>query len=42
MTTDGALVVVGGTRAIGLEIARHCAEAGDRVVVSGRQRDAYR
>lgn len=33
---DGAVVVVGGTRAIGLEIARHYVEAGHEVVVTGR------
>jgi NAD(P)-dependent dehydrogenase (short-subunit alcohol dehydrogenase family) len=38
MTTDGAVVVVGGTRAIGLEIARHYAEEGSPVVISGRSR----
>jgi NAD(P)-dependent dehydrogenase (short-subunit alcohol dehydrogenase family) len=40
MTTDGAVVVVGGTRAIGLEIARHYAEAGSRVVITGRSRES--
>ena len=40
MTTDGAVVVVGGTRAIGLEIARHYAEAGSPVVITGRSRDS--
>ena len=39
MTTDGAVVVVGGTRAIGLEIARHYAEAGSPVVITGQSRD---
>jgi NAD(P)-dependent dehydrogenase (short-subunit alcohol dehydrogenase family) len=36
MPTDGCVVVVGGTRAIGLEIARHYAERGDTVVLTGR------
>ncbi|MEA2548164.1 MAG: hypothetical protein QOI00_487 [Chloroflexota bacterium] len=36
MTDDGAVVVVGGTRAIGLEIARHYVEAGRQVVLTGR------
>jgi NAD(P)-dependent dehydrogenase (short-subunit alcohol dehydrogenase family) len=40
MTSDGAVVVVGGTRAIGLEIARHYAEAGSRVVITGRSRES--
>jgi NAD(P)-dependent dehydrogenase (short-subunit alcohol dehydrogenase family) len=36
---DGAVVVVGGTRAIGLELARHYADRGDRVVITGRDGD---
>ena len=36
MADQGAVVVVGGTRAIGLEIARHYAEAGRDVVLTGR------
>ena len=36
MTADGAVVVVGGTRAIGLEIARRYAERGYPVVLTGR------
>jgi NAD(P)-dependent dehydrogenase (short-subunit alcohol dehydrogenase family) len=40
MTSEGAVVVVGGTRAIGLEIARHYAEAGSRVVITGRSRES--
>ena len=40
MTTEGAVVVVGGTRAIGLQIARHYAEAGSPVVITGRSRDS--
>ncbi|HUQ78143.1 MAG TPA: SDR family oxidoreductase [Patescibacteria group bacterium] len=34
--SEGAVVIVGGTRAIGLELARHYAERGDQVVISGR------
>ena len=40
MTSDGAVVVVGGTRAIGLEVARHYAEAGSPVVITGRSRES--
>jgi NAD(P)-dependent dehydrogenase (short-subunit alcohol dehydrogenase family) len=40
MTTEGAVVVVGGTRAIGLEIARHYAASGSQVVISGRSQDS--
>jgi NAD(P)-dependent dehydrogenase (short-subunit alcohol dehydrogenase family) len=36
---DGAVVVVGGTRAIGLEIARHYVESGHDVVISGRTQE---
>jgi NAD(P)-dependent dehydrogenase (short-subunit alcohol dehydrogenase family) len=38
MTAEGrgAVVVVGGTRAIGLEIVRHFAERGEEVVLTGR------
>ena len=36
MSSDGAVVVVGGTRGIGLEIVRHYAEAGREVVLHGR------
>jgi NAD(P)-dependent dehydrogenase (short-subunit alcohol dehydrogenase family) len=36
MSGDGSVVVVGGTRAIGLEIVRHYASAGRDVVVTGR------
>lgn len=39
MTDDGAVVVVGGTRAIGLEIARHYVDAGRAVVLTGRTQD---
>jgi NAD(P)-dependent dehydrogenase (short-subunit alcohol dehydrogenase family) len=36
MPGTGAVVVVGGTRAIGLEIVRHYLDAGDEVVLTGR------
>lgn len=36
MSSDGAVVVVGGTRAIGLEIVKHYAAAGREVVLTGR------
>jgi len=36
MSGDGAVVVVGGTRAIGLEIVKHYAAAGQKVVLTGR------
>lgn len=36
MSEQGSVVVVGGTRAIGLEIARHYAGRDDPVVVTGR------
>ena len=37
--SDGAVVVVGGTRAIGLEIARHYVQEGASVVLTGRDQD---
>ena len=37
MTSNGAVVVVGATRAIGLEIARHYANAGEDVILTGRE-----
>jgi NAD(P)-dependent dehydrogenase (short-subunit alcohol dehydrogenase family) len=37
--TEGSIVVVGGTRAIGLEIVRHYVEAGEEVVLTGRDQD---
>lgn len=37
--SDGAVVVVGGTRAIGLEIARHYANAGRQVILTGQSQD---
>ena len=36
MSSDGAVVVVGGTRAIGLEVVRHYAAAGREVILTGR------
>ena len=39
MDGHGATVVVGGTRAIGFEVARHYASAGDPVVITGRDPD---
>jgi len=36
MAAQGAVVVVGGTRAIGLEIVRHYANEGRTVVLTGR------
>jgi NAD(P)-dependent dehydrogenase (short-subunit alcohol dehydrogenase family) len=36
MSSGGAVVVVGGTRAIGLEIARHYATHGRTVILTGR------
>lgn len=39
MTSDGLVVVVGGTRAIGKEIARHYAQRGDDVLLTGRDPD---
>ncbi len=36
---DGAVVIVGGTRAIGLELARHYVESGHEVVISGRTKE---
>jgi NAD(P)-dependent dehydrogenase (short-subunit alcohol dehydrogenase family) len=36
MSGNGSVLIVGGTRAIGLELARHYAARGDEVVISGR------
>ena len=36
MADDGAVVVVGGTRAIGLELVKHFAQRGDQVVLTGQ------
>jgi NAD(P)-dependent dehydrogenase (short-subunit alcohol dehydrogenase family) len=38
MPEPGAVVVVGGTRGLGLEVARHYANQGREVVLSGRDR----
>jgi NAD(P)-dependent dehydrogenase (short-subunit alcohol dehydrogenase family) len=39
MNAAGSVVIVGGTRAIGLELARHYAERGDDVVLTGQTPD---
>jgi NAD(P)-dependent dehydrogenase (short-subunit alcohol dehydrogenase family) len=39
MPDDGSVVIVGGTRGIGLEVARHYAGRGRQVVVTGRDAD---
>jgi len=39
MPDQGAVVVVGGTRAIGFEIAKHYAETGHEVVLTGQSRE---
>jgi NAD(P)-dependent dehydrogenase (short-subunit alcohol dehydrogenase family) len=36
MTDSGAVLIVGSTRGIGLEIARHFADRGDDVILTGR------
>ncbi len=36
MSNEGAVVVVGGTRAIGLELVRHYADKGDDVILTGQ------
>lgn len=36
---DGTILVVGGTGGIGREVARHYADAGDDVVITGRDLD---
>jgi NAD(P)-dependent dehydrogenase (short-subunit alcohol dehydrogenase family) len=36
MSSDGSVVVVGGTRAIGLELVRHYADLGRKVVLTGQ------
>jgi len=36
MSSEGAVVVVGGTRAIGLELVRHYANLGHEVVLTGQ------
>jgi NAD(P)-dependent dehydrogenase (short-subunit alcohol dehydrogenase family) len=39
MADQGCVVVIGGTTGLGKEIARHYAEQGDEVVISGRDRE---
>jgi len=39
MSDDGAVVVVGGTRAIGRELVRHYVERGRQVVLTGQSAD---
>jgi NAD(P)-dependent dehydrogenase (short-subunit alcohol dehydrogenase family) len=39
MSTEGAVVIVGGTRAIGLELVRHYVAAGHDVVLTGQSPD---
>jgi NAD(P)-dependent dehydrogenase (short-subunit alcohol dehydrogenase family) len=36
MSSDGAVVIVGGTRAIGLELVRHYVDAGRNVTLTGQ------
>jgi NAD(P)-dependent dehydrogenase (short-subunit alcohol dehydrogenase family) len=36
MSNDGAVIVIGGTRGIGLELVRHYVDAGREVVLHGR------
>jgi NAD(P)-dependent dehydrogenase (short-subunit alcohol dehydrogenase family) len=40
MSNEGAVVVVGGTRAIGLEIVKHYAGRGEEVVLTGQSQDS--
>ena len=40
MTGNGAVVVVGGTRAIGLELVRHFLDRGDEVWLTGQSEDS--
>ena len=39
MAEDGAVVVVGGTRAIGLEMVKHYAAQGREVVLTGEHQE---
>ena len=39
MPDDGAVVVVGGTRAIGFELVKHYAAQGREVVLTGQSPD---
>ena len=38
---DGSVVVVGGTAGLGLEVARHYAAAGRRVLITGRNPERF-
>ena len=40
MAGDGAVVIVGGTRAIGFELVRHYVDAGREVVLTGQTDDS--
>ena len=40
MSADGAVVIVGGTRAIGFELARHYVDLGHPVVLTGQSADS--
>jgi NAD(P)-dependent dehydrogenase (short-subunit alcohol dehydrogenase family) len=40
MPTEGSVVIVGGSRGLGREVARHYASVGDEVVVTGLDGDA--
>ncbi|MEA2622446.1 MAG: hypothetical protein QOH61_1356 [Chloroflexota bacterium] len=42
MTNEGSVVVVGGTRAIGLELVRHYANAGREVILTGQSEENVR
>ena len=39
MAAEGCVVVIGGNRGIGREIAKHYADAGEQVVLTGRDAD---
>jgi NAD(P)-dependent dehydrogenase (short-subunit alcohol dehydrogenase family) len=39
MMDERTVVVIGGTQGIGMEVARHYAEAGRRVVITGRDQE---
>src|SRR5439155_5177869 len=39
MSTDGCVVVVGGTAGIGKELARHYAQTGRETILTGREAD---
>jgi NAD(P)-dependent dehydrogenase (short-subunit alcohol dehydrogenase family) len=42
VTNEGSVVVVGGTRAIGLELVRHYANAGREVILTGQSEENVR